>query len=373
MHATVARRRFDKSLDLVAARPELFVDLVSSPSSTDNAWSMLESPFLRRDVMQAPRTPFEEPEYSLSAPAPAISVAPLNIKKMRRRGLLSGIHLVLPKTPLPPPTPRSGHTPQTSLTFTAELDATGGGFLFTPITDDEPTSALSTHSTRSPVPDDIDGEFTPNDIESEPPAAPRSPSSRSSASSSSSRSSTLFNHGRKRSDTSTCASSVFTAEDAKPLEDEEAEEEMIIPATEEAINMLESELQRAAPIARAKSFDHSCFTGMDDALLLDPWQAFDSLCWTASVDHFPGRRSRFPISPTVPVRVARPPKNVPLDSPGASIMTFQPRTSHFSVDDHALNLAVAVPTVRSSRYGLHMPISSLSSLKALKFPRRMRK
>lgn len=70
MHATAARRRFDKSLDLVAARPELFVDLVSSPSSTDNAWSMLESPFLGRDVVQAPRTPIEEPECSPLAPAP---------------------------------------------------------------------------------------------------------------------------------------------------------------------------------------------------------------------------------------------------------------------------------------------------------------
>ena len=248
-------------------------------------------------------------------------------------------------------------------------------------------SAISTQSTKSPVPDDIDGETNLNDIESEPPAAPRSPSSRSSASSLYSRSSTLFNHERKLSDTSTCPSSVCPAEDTKTLEEEE--EEMITPATEETINMLESELQRAAPISRAKSFDHSCFTGMDDALLLDPWQAFDSLCWTASVDHFPGRRSRFPISPAVPV--ARPPKEVPAASPGASMLTFQvrtvssllicpaaadvrlpcqPRTSHFSVDDHALNLAGAVPTVRSSRYGLHMP---LSSLKALKFPRRMRK
>ncbi|KAH9915416.1 uncharacterized protein B0H18DRAFT_1215542, partial [Fomitopsis serialis] len=70
MHATAARRRFDKSLDMVAARPELFVDLVSSPSSTDNAWSMLESPILGRDVVQGPRTPFEQAERSPLALAP---------------------------------------------------------------------------------------------------------------------------------------------------------------------------------------------------------------------------------------------------------------------------------------------------------------
>ncbi|KAH9927811.1 uncharacterized protein B0H18DRAFT_1002330 [Fomitopsis serialis] len=73
MHATAARRRFDKSLDMVAARPELFVDLVSSPSSTDNAWSMLESPILGRDVVQGPRTPFEEAERSPLALAPVSS------------------------------------------------------------------------------------------------------------------------------------------------------------------------------------------------------------------------------------------------------------------------------------------------------------
>ncbi|KZT72433.1 hypothetical protein DAEQUDRAFT_763139 [Daedalea quercina L-15889] len=371
MPATAARRRFDKSLDLVAARPELFVDLVSSPSSTDNAWSMLATPNLVRDAVQGPRTPYEEPEHSPLALAPAVPVAPLNIKKMRRRGLLSGIHLVLPKTPLTPSTPNTGHTPQTSLTFTAELDATGRGFLFTPISD-EPMSALSTQSTQSPVPDDIDGET--NDIEPEPPAAaprspcPGSPSSRSSASSLFSRSSTLFNHERKLSDASTCPSSVCPTdeEDVKPNEDLESTLFFVhpfSPAAEETINMLESELHRTAPIPRSKSFDHSCFMGMDDALLLNPWQAFDSLCWTASVDQFPGRRSAFPISPAVPV--ARTPAE---DSLGANNVNFQARTSHFSIDDH--KLAGAVP-VRASRYAsLHM---HLSTLKAFKFPRRIRK
>ncbi|TFY59661.1 hypothetical protein EVJ58_g5644 [Rhodofomes roseus] len=332
MQATAARRRFDKSLDLVAARPELFVDLVSSPSSTDNAWRMLETPNLERDVVQNPRTPFLEAERSPLALAPAVPVAPLNIKKMRRRGLLSGIHLVLPKTPLPPPTPNPGHTPQTSLTFTAEVDESGRGFFFTPISD-EPMSALSPQSTKSPVPDDIDGET--NDIEPEPPAEdPRSPgspsSSRSSASSLSSRSSSLFNHARKRSDTSTCPSSF--EEDTKPIEDP------MSPAAEETINTLESELRRAAPIPRSKSFDHSCFAGMDDALLLDPWQAFDLLCWTASVDQFPERRSAFPISPAVPV--ARVPTRFEEDTTGASVRSFQVRTSFLASDSSSSMLTL---------------------------------
>ncbi|KAH9927810.1 uncharacterized protein B0H18DRAFT_1210530 [Fomitopsis serialis] len=276
---------------------------------------------------------------------------------MRRRGLLSGIHLVLPKTPLPPPTPNPGHTPQTSLTFTAELDASGRGFLFTPVSD-EPMSAPSPQSTQSPVPDDIDGET--NDIEPEPPAAepcrPGSPSSRSSASSVSSRSSALFNHERKRSDTSTCPSSVM--EDQKPFEDP------ISPAAEETINMLESELHRTALMRRSKSFDHSCFACMDDELLLDPWQAFDSLCWTASVDQFPDTHRAFPLSPAVPV--ARPRADVPEDTISASIVNFKARTSHFSADDQ--KLTVAAP-VRASRIisPLHMHISTL---KAFRFPRR---
>lgn len=94
---------------------------------------------------------------------PADITAPLNVKKARRRGLVSGVHLVLPPSPLPltssnlaVPTPRTSSTPGTALTFTAEWDLTQKTFVFTPFESDTPSSAGTPMFILSPVPVNVD-------------------------------------------------------------------------------------------------------------------------------------------------------------------------------------------------------------------------
>lgn len=94
-------------------------------------------------------------------PLPMANTAPLNIKKIRRRGLISGAHLALPPSPLPLPvfTPsQPSSTPQTSFTFTAEFDGRQNTFVFTPFESDTPRSTFSTSSKflLSPVPLNVD-------------------------------------------------------------------------------------------------------------------------------------------------------------------------------------------------------------------------
>ncbi|PCH35722.1 hypothetical protein WOLCODRAFT_140045 [Wolfiporia cocos MD-104 SS10] len=292
MTAMAARRRFADSLDMVAARPILSIDLVSSPISLDNAWSMVDSPVLGHptdSVQQSgPSVPRIEHLRIQKKSARVAPVAPLNIKKARRKGLLSGVQLVLPTTPLPPSTP--GMTPQTSLTFTAEWDD-DRGYLFTPLSSAPRSAAVTTQVSPRSIPDDITEE-SHQEVELGSGLAdhghdyrPESPMSCSSGSSdSSSRSSCysgrslfsesgpLFIHERKPSTVSTCPSSVMDDTDAKTSESPCTREQ----AAQELVAQLEAEIHRTACV---KQLDSSCLEGMDQALLLDPWSAFDLLCW----------------------------------------------------------------------------------------------
>jgi len=351
MPATALRRRFENSLDMVAARPELFVDLVSSsPASTENAWSTVDSPILGRPangMMFSDVTNKKvEPLRTLRKPVPAAPVAPLNIKKIRRRGLLSGIPLTLPTSPLPVTTP--GLTPQTSLTFTAEWDSAHKGFLFTPLTT-EPPSAFSPRAPVGPVPDDIEEEC--NELEPEPGSTEQCPSSpSSSASSVYSHATSLFIHERKTSNASTCPSSIV--EFAKQVEDAPRY------SHREPRNFFEAEMDRVAPLPSPQAFDKSCLDGMDEDLLLDPWNAFDSLCWE-SVDRMRESLRALPLARCK--RGAKPLLDVPVDTSGSSVLcSDEAAASHFSCDGHTL---AGVTTLRSSIARLHF-------CKAFKFPRR---
>ncbi|KAI0937739.1 hypothetical protein AcW1_003817 [Taiwanofungus camphoratus] len=265
MAATARRQRFEHSLDMGAVRPELCIK-VSSPV-VDNAWSMVDSPVLGR-TSSVSRRPTEiatssfAPLRCSTKPRP---VAPLNIKKIRRRGLLSGVHLVLPPSPLSPPTP--GLTPQTSLTFTAEWDSTQEEFMFTPLENELPTSALSPHAPTSPVPEDFDGELDMTPSSTAP--CPGSPCS--STSSGSSHPDSLFTHERKQS-VSTCPTTALD-DPAKPSTSSASLPPHI------SLRLFQGEMQRVTAVAESEAFDKTCLEGMDEDLLLHPWSAFDTLCW----------------------------------------------------------------------------------------------
>ncbi|CCM02967.1 uncharacterized protein FIBRA_05082 [Fibroporia radiculosa] len=303
MPAMAHRRRFEGSLDMVAARPELFVDLVSSPSSTDNAWSMVDSPVLGRRTNGSRLREVTNQRVDISRKIiSAAPVAPLNIKKMRRRAMLKGVHLVLPASPMPPTTPG----PSTSLTFTAEWDSTQRGFLFTPL-GDEPSSARSVQATISPVPDDIEEESRYGDSEPEVPLAddphPNSPMSCSSTSSVFSHSSSLFIHNRKQSTTSTAPSSICD-DDAKLTLSSSTS------LRSQTSHSAQSEADCVAVVLEPVELDY-CLEGIDEDVLADPWQAFDSLCWESVEEPLRPVRAR-----PVPRRVRgpRPRPDVPVDT-----------------------------------------------------------
>ncbi|THH23082.1 hypothetical protein EUX98_g8100 [Antrodiella citrinella] len=161
---------------MVAARPTLIVDLTQSPSGTDNAWSMLDSPILDSPVLGRMSSFHNGKAHLGGKPVPApiftavtnvaplairkANVAPLDIKKIRRRGFMTGVQLDLPPTPQPPlrsplSRPQFSSPPSTALTFTAEWDLTQRAFVFTPFETSYPLSATSPQTSVSPVPDDV--------------------------------------------------------------------------------------------------------------------------------------------------------------------------------------------------------------------------
>lgn len=79
-----------------------------------------------------------------------------NLKKIRRRGLVSGVHLDLPPSPIPTPSP-----PQTSITFTAEWDWTQKSFVFTPFDTTCPLAPTTTHFSRDTVtiPENVEDDY----------------------------------------------------------------------------------------------------------------------------------------------------------------------------------------------------------------------
>lgn len=200
MARSFAKHRFQNSLDMIAARSMR----PCAQSGTGNAWCIVDSPTLGRMPNVSRRTESSEkkdredkenPPQSASGallvsrfvfdrvfpltrapptllqtvplPLPMANTAPLNIKKIRRRGLISGAHLALPPSPLPLPvfTPsQSSSTPQTAFTFTAEFDGRQNTFIFTPFESDPPRSTSSSPKfLNSPVPLNVDeGASLPN-------------------------------------------------------------------------------------------------------------------------------------------------------------------------------------------------------------------
>ncbi|KIP08651.1 hypothetical protein PHLGIDRAFT_117033 [Phlebiopsis gigantea 11061_1 CR5-6] len=175
--SSFAKHRFQNSLDLAAARSMRNVGR-NVQSGTGNAWCIVDSPTLGRMSSVSRCTEERQPAASGSwLAAPIADTAPLNVKKIRRRGLVSGVHLVLPPSPLPlgstlaVPTPRTASTPGTALTFTAEWDLTQKTFVFTPFESEHPQSSISPKFVLSPVPDNVEDDYFPRS-----PPAPTTPS-----------------------------------------------------------------------------------------------------------------------------------------------------------------------------------------------------
>ncbi|KZT03930.1 uncharacterized protein LAESUDRAFT_761524 [Laetiporus sulphureus 93-53] len=320
MPASAHRRRFKNSLDMVAARPEVFVDLVTSPSSTDNARSMVDSPVLGQLSGVALSNKDVDP-LRVRRAVPAVHVAPLNVKKKRRKALLSGAHLYLPASPLPPATP--GLTPQTSLTFTAEWSATQRGFLFTPLTNESLRSDISPRSPLAYIPDDVDEAFSFHTsghcLDGHLPSTPLSCSSASSILSDST---SLFIHERKPSAASTALTSVY---------EEPIQATPYSLPTESAVHCVESEITRIA--AGSEPLARSYLRQIDDDVLLDPWRAFESSCWS-SMEMSVAPVAAFPLSPLVSEKVV---PDVPTDTLNGSIFeSDEGNVSRFSADGHPM-------------------------------------
>ncbi|KAI0077207.1 hypothetical protein K474DRAFT_1643653 [Panus rudis PR-1116 ss-1] len=239
----------------------------------------------------------------------ANNVAPLDIKKIRRRGLRTGVQLVLPPSPLPlprsplaisPRTPKSSasNTPQTALTFTAEWDLTQKTFVFTP-TPFESTYSPSQISPRcilSPVPDDVGLETLsvmdkPSMNGDQETQSLRSPQSRPSspASSVSSKCSEIFDsdadgiyHARKMSSASTAPSS------ASPLSaKQEASESSSSLSKQITVHLFEEELSRSVPSSeseRRPSLDQDLYDELDEDLLAAPMDVFERILWESTTE-----------------------------------------------------------------------------------------
>lgn len=201
----------------------------------------------------------------------AQSVPPLNVKKLRRRALISGVPLVLPESPVMPPMANS--TPSTSLTFTANWDATLHEFSFTPVSPGCPSPSPSPRFVASPVPHDVDAD--PDDVESNyfsvPVSHPRRSFSTSSSSSSSDDSDSLFSHSRKVSSASTAPSTVID----EPIKASASNTLAPPPIT---IDLFSREAPRSSFEARKEKPKPAPLKTFDEDMLT-PWSAFEQSCW----------------------------------------------------------------------------------------------
>lgn len=268
----------------------------------------------------------------LSQASQAVSVAPLNVrknvKKNRRRGLISGVALDLPPSPLPTPSP-----PHTSITFTAEWDLTQKSFIFTPFNPGYPLAPTAPHFMRdmTPIPVNVD-----EDVPYSPPlsapsvysavTSPHHPclsaiqttwtmkgstpsiASRSTSSPDSTDSSpctpvspifdddSMYSHGRKLSQ-STVASSVTD------LSDEE--------------DVVQSKMETEASARSARSGDKKAGTDnhqqLDRDLLLTPLSAFEQMMYEQMVPEPRSIRRTASTSPIArPNASRRPLPDVPI-------------------------------------------------------------
>lgn len=284
--------------------------------------------------------------------APIADTAPLNVKKIRRRGLVSGVHLALPPSPLPltvtsltATTPRTSSTPGTALTFTAEWDLTQNTFVFTPFESEYPHSAVSPRFLLSPVPVNVDDDslprspapttpsfystFTPSrasmqvlisphqkswssgfvivtDDQEEPAAAVADDASSSEPSTPVSPifdSPSEYSHGRKFSQ-STAASSVTD------LVLPEAEKSAPPKAEGDAAQIFAKESHRAVP-ATTDGGDviQDAYKELDQDLILSPMDVFERTLWEATVPDVQAAKRGTLKQSAVPMR--RPLANIP--------------------------------------------------------------
>ncbi|TCD64481.1 hypothetical protein EIP91_004042 [Steccherinum ochraceum] len=312
--ATQARHFLQNSLDMVAARSTLLVDL-TQPSGTDNAWSMLDSPMLDSPTLgrMSSFIKGKAPVRDKPVPAPLsltpvnvapltirkANVAPLDIKKIRRRGFMTGVQLDLPPTPQPPQrSPLAISTtmplsppPSTALTFTAEWDLTQRAFVFTPFETSYPLSATSPYPTVSPVPDDVasvsdtvalaEDEVVPVEI------TPPSPSS-----SVSTPYSELFDDASVYSqdddvmrELESSAPSSASAPSMSPhglYTKPEASSSSSLSRLV-TLHLFEEELHRAIPAdSNDSDFDKECYEEMEEDLILAPNDVFERMLWEST-------------------------------------------------------------------------------------------
>lgn len=299
---------------------------------------------------------------------PAADTAPLNIKKIRRRGLVSGVHLVLPPSPLPlassnlAPPLHTSSTPGSALTFTAEWDLTHNTFVFTPFESDHPQSTDSPRFLLSPVPINVEDDpfargtapstpspYTPSSIrgiispvpasapirhswseeviivtdETDMPDPSGSNTTASSAPSTpvspifdSPLSTKRYSHGRKSSQ-STVASSVTD------LSLPEAEKPPALPPKDDgALYAFEKELHCVvSPGIESGDFSEECYEGLDQDLLLAPMDVFERMLWEATLPERQRtrRKAKAKLHGTVQ---RRPPFDVPRNTPSSAFSLY---------------------------------------------------
>lgn len=291
-------------------------------------------------------------------------VAPLNIKKkvkqFRRRGIVSGVHLQLPSSPRPVPT-----SPLPEITFTAEWDLDQNTFVFTPLDNTYPRSAVSSEFPSSLIPVNVDEDSSPcssalssPSIYSFSSASPRHPrlpvvetawSSKEEVAESASPDSSRIPYSPTHSSPSTPVSPIFDRESiyshgrklsqsttASSIVDDEDDCAVTSPATicrVEALHVFKKELNRFVPVTKVD--DHKtgsgCYDAMDRDLLLAPMEAFEQSLWNSTEAESQAVQRR---TQRKPVK-ARPIVHKPLpDVPRSA----ESNTSRFSSDSEEVRL-----------------------------------
>ncbi|KAH8103549.1 hypothetical protein BXZ70DRAFT_1005948 [Cristinia sonorae] len=398
--------RFQNSLDMVAARSTLIVDL-TQPSGTDNAWSMLDSPMMDSPILGRMSSFNKGKAIARDKPVPAplsttpinvaplvirkANVAPLDIKKIRRRGFMTGVQLDLPKTPQPAPrspliistTAPMSPPLDTALTFTAEWDLTQRAFVFTPFEAAYPLSAASSHPTVSPIPDDVQSLADTVGLNERGDSLEDDDESPSPSSSATSPCSEIFDvdsvysqDDSSSKDDCTAPSSASASSSPHALYSKPAASSSSF-ARQVTLNLFEEELHRVTSSESKKSdFDKGCYEEMDEDLLLAPMDVFHRMLYDTteaearrsmlflnkSTSHLPTKRSteESPLPPLGPGLVAvKPP------SPGS--LRSLDDTSSVSPSDFP-----SVPAVIISRHSRNLSFPAGGPRLRPKGPRRKR-
>ncbi|EKM53602.1 uncharacterized protein PHACADRAFT_260041 [Phanerochaete carnosa HHB-10118-sp] len=365
--SSFSKHRFQNSLDLAAARAMRNVGRAAQ-SGTGNAWCIVDSPTLGRMSSVSRRSEERQPAALGSRlVVPVADIAPLNIKKIRRRGLVSGIHLVLPPSPLPlasstlvPPSQPSS-TPGTALTFTAEWDLTQKTFVFTPYESEYPTSADGPRFLLSPVPVNVEEDplargtapstpapYTPSSVRGMISPAPASAPIRRSwsgdlitvtdeldtfdnrntpSSGPNTPVSPLFDspprppkrHCRERNDSQSTAASSITDLSSPGVETPPPPPPP--PKDVIALHVFGQELHRAVSAgAQTGELSEECYAELDEDLLLAPMDVFEKTLWDATLPE--RRRTRRKARAESRLVQHRPPSDVPRNAQSSAFSIY---------------------------------------------------